>query len=106
MAELHSNRSDGRKPHLAAKSPATVPTLPVAKRKIAVAVPTAQAPPAVTIQSILAHALDTFGSKEKMSHWMTRPNPLLQGKTPEEAMTTDLPSVEAALGRIDFGVYA
>ena len=56
-------------------------------------------------ESIRRHALNTFGSTLKVSHWMSRPNHLLQGKTPEEALKTDPESVEAALIRIDFGVY-
>lgn len=59
-----------------------------------------------TAQSVLDHAFDTFGSATKMAHWMARPNQLLQGKTPRAMLNTDPESVEAALVRIDFGVYA
>jgi uncharacterized protein (DUF2384 family) len=62
-------------------------------------------PQSVTPQSVKAHALDTFGSAEKAEHWMTRPNPLFDGKTPIEVMQSDPIGVEAALVRIDYGVY-
>jgi len=62
-------------------------------------------PDALSSESIRKHALNTFGSTLKAGHWMNRPNHLLQGKTPEEALKTDPESVEAALVRIDYGVY-
>ena len=55
--------------------------------------------------SIDAHALATFGSMEKARHWMNRPNPLFQGKTPAQVMRTDPVGVEAELVRIDHGIY-
>ena len=60
---------------------------------------------AITAQSVKAHALDTFGSAEKAEHWMNRPNPLLDRKTPLQVIECDPSSVEAALVRIDYGVY-
>ena len=54
---------------------------------------------------IAVHALATFGSREKAQHWMNRPNPLFQGKTPSQVMRTDPLAVEAELIRIDHGVY-
>lgn len=60
---------------------------------------------AIPDASILAHALDTFGSKEKAEHWMNRPNPLFDNKTPAQLMSTDPAAVEAELVRIDHGVY-
>ena len=59
----------------------------------------------ISPKSIAAHALATFGSREKTQHWMNRPNPLFHGKTPLEVMQTDPVSVEAELVRIDHGVY-
>jgi uncharacterized protein (DUF2384 family) len=55
--------------------------------------------------SVKAHALTTFGSPEKAQHWMNRPSPLFQGKTPGQAIESDLVEVEAELVRIDHGVY-
>jgi uncharacterized protein (DUF2384 family) len=56
-------------------------------------------------ESVSEHARATFGSVEKAQHWMNRPNPLFQGKTPLEVMQTDPVGVEAELVRIDHGVY-
>jgi uncharacterized protein (DUF2384 family) len=55
--------------------------------------------------SIAAHALATFGTAGKAEHWMNRPNPLFQGKTPRQVIEFDLVAVEAELVRIDHGVY-
>jgi uncharacterized protein (DUF2384 family) len=55
--------------------------------------------------SVAAHALATFGSLEKAQHWMNRPNPLFDGKTPSQMLASDLIDVEAELVRIDHGVY-
>jgi len=61
--------------------------------------------PSISRGSVTAHALETFGSSEKVDHWMNRPNSLFDGKTPAQRMKTDLVSVEAELVRIDHGVY-
>lgn len=55
--------------------------------------------------SVMKHALETFGSTQKADHWLNRPNHLLGNKTPLEVMQTDPEQVEAALVRIDHGVY-
>jgi uncharacterized protein (DUF2384 family) len=55
--------------------------------------------------SVAAHALATFGSPEKAQHWMNRPNPLFQGKTPAQVIESDPVEAEAELVRIDHGVY-
>ena len=55
--------------------------------------------------ALRAHALDTFGSLEKMNHWFNRPNPLFQGRTPLQTMTSEPRAVEIELTRIDHGVY-
>ena len=60
---------------------------------------------ATTIRLVKAHALDTFGSAEKADHWMNRPNALFQGKKPRDVVQSDPSAVEAALVRIDYGVY-
>src|SRR6266849_6672543 len=44
---------------------------------------------AITAQSVQAHALETFGSPEKAGHWMNRPNPLFQGRTPLQVIQSD-----------------
>ena len=59
----------------------------------------------ITAQSVEAHALDTFGSAVKAEHWLSRPNPVFQGKTPRQIIKVEPSAVEAALVRIDHGVY-
>jgi uncharacterized protein (DUF2384 family) len=59
----------------------------------------------ISRDSVAAHALATFGSPEKATHWMNRPNPLFQGKTPAQVIEFDLLGVEAELVRIDHGIY-
>lgn len=60
----------------------------------------------VTAQSVEKHAHDTFGTLEKAEHWLNRPNPLFDGKTPRQVLQADPYWVEAELVRIDYGVYA
>lgn len=59
----------------------------------------------ISRDSVAAHALATFGSSEKVKHWMNRPNPLFHGRTPRQVIEFDLVGVEAELVRIDHGVY-
>jgi uncharacterized protein (DUF2384 family) len=59
----------------------------------------------ISRQSVNAHALATFGSLEKAQHWMNRPNPLFDGKSPAQVIEFNLVGVEAELVRIDHGVY-
>jgi len=59
----------------------------------------------ITVKALEAHALDTFGSKEKAQHWMNRPNAMFQGKSPRDFVQVDPGLVEAELVRIDHGVY-
>jgi len=56
--------------------------------------------------TVLAHALETFGSEEKADHWLHRPNHVFQGKTPLEMIESDPQQVEIELTRIDHGVYS
>ncbi len=59
----------------------------------------------ITAQSVETHALETFGSAAKADHWLNRPNPLFHGQTPRRVIQADPSTVEAALVRIDHGVY-
>lgn len=63
-------------------------------------------PALMTVESAEKHVLDTFGTPEKAEHWLSRPNPLFGGKTPRQVLQADPSWVEAALVRIDNGVYA
>ena len=74
-------------------------------RKVVFSPPGDAAKTAITAQSVKAHALDTFGSVHKADHWFNRPNALFQGKRPQEVIQSDPSLVEAALVRIDNGIY-
>jgi hypothetical protein len=58
-----------------------------------------------TDAEVMAHAYETFGSPEKTSHWLHRPNHVFQGRTPLEVIGSDPQAVEIELTRIDHGVY-
>jgi uncharacterized protein (DUF2384 family) len=51
----------------------------------------------VSRESVNAHALATFGSPEKAQHWMNRPNPLFEGRSPAQVIEFNLVGVEAEL---------
>lgn len=57
---------------------------------------------------VFAKAEDTFGTSEKASQWMQRPLLALGNEIPLDLMDTDAGAraVEAALYRIDYGVYS
>jgi uncharacterized protein (DUF2384 family) len=85
-----------RQPSVGQAGSSVVDTFPLPARSHATA---------ITAQSIKRHALDTFGTSKKADHWLNRPNPLFDGKTPLQVVRIDPSSVEAALVRIDYGVY-
>ena len=53
-----------------------------------------------------AHAVDVFGSDEKATAWLRRPNRALNGEQPIRLLDTDLGArqVEDILGRLDYGI--
>ena len=53
-----------------------------------------------------AHAVDVFGSDEKATAWLRRPNRALNGEQPIRLLDTDLGArqVEDLLGRLDYGI--
>ena len=53
-----------------------------------------------------AHAVDVFGSDEKATAWLRRPNRALGGERPIRLLDTDLGArqVEDILGRLDYGI--
>jgi uncharacterized protein (DUF2384 family) len=93
--DLHSDDIFGKR----SKSVSSIAKSKPANRKIAAS------PRQITRESVSAHALETFGSSEKAQHWLNRPNPLFQGKTPAEVVKIDPMLIEAELVRIDHGVY-
>jgi uncharacterized protein (DUF2384 family) len=57
---------------------------------------------------VWAHAVDTFGTEERVSRWMGMALSELGNRTPGEILLDDPKNseVEAILTRIDYGVYS
>jgi putative toxin-antitoxin system antitoxin component (TIGR02293 family) len=55
-----------------------------------------------------AHAVAVFGTEEKASAWLRRPNRALHGETPVRLLGTDIGArqVEDLLGRLEHGVVS
>ena len=58
-----------------------------------------------TSESVMEHALATFGVPSKVTSWMSRPHPLFDRRAPADVLIHDPKAVEAELTRIDHGVY-
>ena len=56
--------------------------------------------------TVLAHAVDTFGSRIKANAWLNRPNRNFNNKSPLQVLTQDPSAVEEELVRIDHGIVA
>ena len=59
--------------------------------------------------AVFQHALAAFGNREKALHWLSRPNPLLDGDCPIQILWADstrLELVDDELTRIEHGVFA
>ena len=55
--------------------------------------------------TVLAHAVDTFGSRINANEWLNRPNRIFNNKSPLQILTQDPASVEEELVRIDHGIF-
>jgi len=55
--------------------------------------------------TVLAHAVDTFGSRPNANAWLRRPNRIFAGQTPLQILTEDPAAVEEELVRIDHGMF-
>jgi hypothetical protein len=55
---------------------------------------------------VLAHAVETFGSRVNANEWLNRPNRMFANKTPLQILTADPEAVEEELVRIDHGMFA
>ena len=62
----------------------------------------------IRLARVAASAVDVFGSPERASKWLQRPNRALGGVTPLSLMDTDPGArlVEQILGRIEHGVFS
>jgi uncharacterized protein (DUF2384 family) len=54
---------------------------------------------------VLAHAVDTFGSRINANAWLNRPNRVFSNQTPLQILTKDPAAVEEELVRIDHGMF-
>jgi len=56
---------------------------------------------------VTAHAIAVFGDRERAMDWLSTPNHLFGGKSPEEfAKTGGAKEVERILIRIEYGVFS
>ena len=60
------------------------------------------------LAKVMAHAVETLGTKEKAESWLRTPNTVLGGNAPQQLLDTDAGSheVDTVLGRIDYGIYS
>ncbi len=65
-------------------------------------------PPAALTDTVLAHALDTFGNAETADSWLDTPNAALRNQTPRTLANTaeGARQVEEVLTRIDYGIFS
>jgi uncharacterized protein (DUF2384 family) len=54
--------------------------------------------------AVLAHAVDTFGSRIKADAWLTRENRIFENRSPLQVLIQDPVVVEEELVRIDHGM--
>ena len=54
---------------------------------------------------VLAHAVDTFGSRTRANAWLNRPNRVFNNQSPLQILTQDPAAVEEELVRIDHGMF-
>jgi len=55
--------------------------------------------------NVLAHAVETFGSRANASAWLNRSNRMFANQTPLQILTEDPAAVEEELVRIDHGMF-
>ena len=67
---------------------------------------TVESMPSLRLISVSARAGEIFANQEKALHWLSSPNPSLEGLTPLEAAGTDkgYQEVEDILTRLEHGV--
>ncbi len=53
---------------------------------------------------VLAHAVDTFGSRMKAGAWLNRPNRIFNNRSPLQVLAQDPSGVEEELVRIGHGM--
>ena len=96
---------------LSAEALASVLALPkrtLARRKKQAKLTAIESDRVLRLARVVAAAVDVFGSGEKASRWLQRPNRALGNETPLSQMDTDagVRIVEQLLGRIEHGVFS
>ena len=67
---------------------------------------TATVDPHVTeYAEVLAHAVETFGSRTRANAWLNRPSRIFNNQSPLQILTQDPAAVEEELVRIDDGMF-
>ncbi|MCL5966790.1 MAG: DUF2384 domain-containing protein [Deltaproteobacteria bacterium] len=79
----------------------------IARRKAGKRLSAAESDRLARLARIFAQAEDVFEDKEKARRWLHKQNRALGGRTPLQALETDIGTleVERILGRVEFGVY-
>src|SRR5208283_3119454 len=54
---------------------------------------------------VLAHAVETFGSRTNANAWLNKPNRVFHNQAPLQILTEDPAAVEEELVRIDHGMF-
>ena len=65
----------------------------------------APAPKADPTVAVRAHAVETFGSEARANDWLSRPNVVFRGRTPNQILNENPAAVEEELSRIDHGMF-
>lgn len=55
---------------------------------------------------VLAHAVETFGSRMRANAWLNRPSRIFNNQSPLQVLTENPAAVEEELVRIDHGMFA
>src|SRR5271157_1293886 len=61
--------------------------------------------PVLEYAEVLAHAVETFGSRTNANAWLNRPNRVFHNQSPLQILTQDPDAVEEELVRIDHGMF-
>lgn len=79
--------------------------LPLKGEKIARKKPLTEGRTLMEYAEVLAHAVDTFGSRTNANAWLNKPNRVFHNQTPLQILTEDPDAVEEELVRIDHGMF-
>ncbi len=83
-----------------------VPSRTMARRKLKHRFSVPESDRLIRVARVIAYAAEVFGTRDKASTWLTRPNRALQHEAPVDLLDTDIGTreVETILGRIEHGM--